>query len=226
MRKHLWDRKKFRRVLAAALAALVATTIVVPSFSSGDEIHLINDLGGYGGGLSAEEEAERNWNEDLVSVAKSAWLDAHSAEDRERTEASPSVLARVREIPATGSELNRGENAPAYSNTYDVFADYDEGAAVSAVSSLITLAGPISISGRNRNSSPVFRFLQTALILPGSASSRGPIQSMLLIQQIRFPFLPKFFPARRVLFQQARSVHDAAPVKIRSQQLVNGIASR
>ena len=140
MKKLGWFNTTLRRRIAAGLVALLTVTTVVPSFSAGDEIHLINDLGGYGGGLSAEEEAERDWNEDLVSVAKSAWLDAHSGEDRERNEASPSVLAYTEEIPATGSELNRGETAPAYSNAYDVFADFDESAAAGAVSSYLKKA--------------------------------------------------------------------------------------
>ena len=55
MRKLAWNRNtKVRSKTALGLAVLMACTNVVPSYSAVDEISLINDLGGYGGGTSAE----------------------------------------------------------------------------------------------------------------------------------------------------------------------------
>ena len=125
MKKQGWNRSKLRSKTALGLAVLMAWSTVMPSFSAGDEIHLINDLGGYGGESSVEAQAERDWNEDIVSVAKSAWYDAHAGEDFEDYIASGSNLRNLG--AATGSDLN-GAN---------VFDDIDTSAAASAVANYL-----------------------------------------------------------------------------------------
>ncbi len=122
-----------RSVTAMLLAALVASTTIIPAFSDNGEIHLINDLGGFGGD-SYEAQAERDWNEDIVAVAKSAWLDAHAGEDREslgNSEATASDLAEKAYMAASGSDLAQSGSARP---EYDVFADVDDAAAAGAIS--------------------------------------------------------------------------------------------
>ena len=128
MKKQGWNRSKLRSKTALGLAVLMAWSTVMPSFSAGDEIHLINDLGGYGGESSVEAQAERDWNEDIVSVAKSAWYDAHAGEDFEDYIASGSNLRNLG--AATGSDLTGGS----------VFDDVDTSAAASAVSNYLKKA--------------------------------------------------------------------------------------
>ena len=137
------DRKnifKPRSVTAMLLAVLVASTSILPAFSDGGDIHLINDLGEYGGQTSIEEQTERDWNEDIVAVAKGAWLDAHAGEDRERTKtsaASPSELDMNEAAAATGSNL-AGESS---AGLYDVFEDVDDQAVSGKVLSYLKKAG-------------------------------------------------------------------------------------
>ena len=133
-----------RSITAMLLAALVASTTIIPAFSSGGDIRLINDLGEYGGEMSLEAQAERDWNEDLISVAKGAWLDAHAGEDRERKNgtgaATASALVKTEDKAetdregkkATGSSLNPADVSDPM-DSYDIFQDYDEGAAAGAV---------------------------------------------------------------------------------------------
>ena len=51
---------KWRSAGALLMAALLAFTKMIPALSSGGEIRLINDLGGYGGETSVEEQMEVN----------------------------------------------------------------------------------------------------------------------------------------------------------------------
>ena len=102
-----------RSVTSLVLSLLMTAQSILPSYAAADEIHLINDLGSKGKGdeLTPEEEAERNWGADLVSVAKSAWYDAHCNDeedaDAEMQKATPASLA-------TASDLA------------NVFEDFDE----------------------------------------------------------------------------------------------------
>ena len=142
-----------RSAAAMLMAVLLASTTIIPAFSSGGEIHLINDLGGYGGETSIEEQMERDWNEDLVAVAKGAWLDAHAGEDRERRQEaekatasglSVSNSAENTDIPkeqkASDSNLSINTAPAEVPAAYDVFEDIDEGAAANAVASYLKTA--------------------------------------------------------------------------------------
>ncbi|MCR5371404.1 MAG: hypothetical protein K6E83_11930 [Clostridium sp.] len=140
---------KLRAAVSLMLAVVLAMSSVMMAFSAEGEISLINDLGGYGGEDSAAVHAARNWNEDIVSVSKGAWFDAHAGlDDEERTENREKA-----ENKATSSELSRGEKDVhaatvsdlAHSGSddsgnvsgYDVFTDYDEKAAASRVSDFL-----------------------------------------------------------------------------------------
>ena len=77
--------KKLTRILAglSVLTVLMICMTVIPGLAGGGETRLINDLAGSVSTLSIEDEAERSWNEDIVSVAKNAWYEAHAGDSSE-----------------------------------------------------------------------------------------------------------------------------------------------
>ena len=173
-RKKIYNR---RSIMAILLAALVASTTIIPSFSDGGEIHLINDLGGYGGEMSLEAQAERDWNEDIVAVAKSTWLDAHAGEERERSDgyaASGSNLGRAEYIPASGSDLAWSQGG---SSAYDVFEDIDDDAAASAVSSYLKKARK---EERSKSGAFLRKMLKEAVIPEGGVPQDNDLKKEIL----------------------------------------------
>lgn len=98
----------FKQIVSLALSSVLAIQNFAPTYALVDEIHLINDLGSSGIEMSLVEQAERNWNNDLLSVAKGSWYDAKDKD--EEFVGTPSNLA------ATASNLSEK----------DIFEDFDE----------------------------------------------------------------------------------------------------
>lgn len=109
------DRKTKRTHCIAA--ALVASTTVISRFSHGDEIHLINDLGGNTAESDIEVQTERNWNEEYR-------------------------LRRQGSLTGCPCRRRPGEVCGGHGVFhYDVFADGDEGVAATVVNSFLKKAG-------------------------------------------------------------------------------------
>lgn len=147
-------RKKINAIksfIAMGLALVLSVTTVIPGFSAGGEIRLINDLNG--GGTSPEAMAERDWNEDMVSVAKGAWLDAHTADDSEERTGQPASPSGLSGEAVSGNRAATASSLAKEEVSYDVFEDFDENAARSRVADLLKKAK----SGEKKGSAEFLR---------------------------------------------------------------------
>ena len=147
-------RKKINAIksfIAMGLALVLSVTTVIPGFSAGGEFRLINDLNG--GGTSPEAMAERDWNEDMVSVAKGAWLDAHTADDSEERTGQPASPSGLSGEAVSGNRTATASSLAKEEVSYDVFEDFDENAARSRVTDLLKKAK----SGEKKGSAEFLR---------------------------------------------------------------------